>query len=495
MALSRPSATVLGVPRFPDRVVVGTFTLTYGRPRCSTLLGVEPRSVKAHSKGGVALLVSTASGTHGAEVVSEVLRRGSSIDDAGFAVLYRHYQPSLTKYAVRRGASDADGSADLAMFDGYKALANDTLRDRSEPAFRTYLYRAINGHIVNEHRHGGLSTVGLTDDIPLDGDHADEAVDRLWLESLIGNLTDAQRNTIRGRFLMDLDAIEVGRLLDKDPNAIHQLQHRALRRLRKLILTLALAVVAIVGIAAVLELVSPEIKVDTTPIDRPDTPTTTTTAPLEADRVTTPVPSAEAQSQDGSGPDALPEPAQSEDNPTAATTELSETTGQATTSTPPTPTPPSTDTTPSSTTVPTTTTTAAGGQTSRPPDGPILLNPPNLCVSEQLTATLWQHRLYTEIDDPQEAAVFAQPAAVRFVDNTDAVLQVVDTSGPMTTGLTPNTHGWLSPSDPAGTFADFDQAPQPTFWGVLTSADAATWASIQFRIDGSSTWIDILNCG
>ncbi len=445
-------------------------------------------------------MVGTASGINATQVVNDVLSRGSAIDDAGFAVLYRHYHRPLANYAARRGSVDADGTADLAMFDGYKAIITGRLRERSEPAFRAYLYQATDGHIANDYRRGRLSTVEINDDLPLEGDHAEDVVDRLWLQSLIDQLTDAQRETIRGRFLLDLDAGEVGQLLDKDPNAVHQLQHRALKRLRNLILALALAAAAIVGILAVRELVSNELSVDTAPIERPSTPTTTTTtSPVGDDRGPGPNP-AIGGDLDAVESESTPDPGESGAAPTTtasgplgnSNTEVDS--AATSTAAPPTAAPPTTSTAAPPTTPSSTTSTSA--PTSLPGNQPLLVEPPNLCDSEQLNPTLWQHRLRTSPPNQQSADGFVPPAAVRFVDARGTVLHLVDTSGPMATGLTPDTHGGLSPGDPNGSVADYRAAQQPVFWGVLTTTAAVDgWTSIQYRLQDTTAWFDILNCG
>ena len=41
-------------------------------------------------------------------------------------------------------------------------------------------------------------------------------------------------------------------------------------------------------------------------------------------------------------------------------------------------------------------------------------------------------------------------------------------------------------------YATYDEAPPPARWGVLvTSADIDGWATIDYRIDGSTDWWDV----
>ncbi len=184
----------------------------------------------------------------------------SSFDD-----LYRRHKPQLTSYAKKRGALDPEAMADLALLDGFRAM--ERTADQSDAGMRRYLFVAVKNHIKNEARKRVPTPVPIDDDVvgPWPGFEA-QLVDSLDLGELIEQLPPDQRNVVTHRFLHGLTAAETGRILGKDPNAVYQLQHRATRRLHRLILAGTLVLVVLVAIAVLTRQVSRQV-VDSTPAD------------------------------------------------------------------------------------------------------------------------------------------------------------------------------------------------------------------------------------
>ncbi len=416
---------------------------------------------------------------------SEILEQAEAIDDAQFEVIYRRYKDVLVRFAHR--ASDPEGVADLALLDGYRAM--NRFEGRNERAFVSYLKRAARGHMVDDfNRRHPIPTAAENETNACDA--YEPVLDRMWLEELLDQLSPDQQAVIESRFLHDLTGAETAARLDKDPNAIYQIQHRALLRLRKLLLMAALIVGSILSVFIIRQTLAASFDVDTTPADRPAT-LPVTAAPIEDDSAIEPDRDSAAidlgiPAEAETGLSLADEPPTEPDPPVVTATTTNTTSFQ------PSPTETTAPPTVSALTTVATTSTSSPA-TSALPDDPLIWLPPDLCESEQISDTLWQHRLRT-LTNAQEATIFEPPAAVRFVDGTGAVLYTVDTSGPMTTGLRPDTHGWLSPGDSNGTFSNFDDVPQPSYWGVLTTGEAAGWASIQFLMWNDSSWIDIL-CG
>ena len=52
-------------------------------------------------------------------------------------------------------------------------------------------------------------------------------------DALLVGLTELEQEILRLRYVDDLDFLEIGKRLDKEPNAIHQAHHRALTKLRR----------------------------------------------------------------------------------------------------------------------------------------------------------------------------------------------------------------------------------------------------------------------
>jgi RNA polymerase sigma factor (sigma-70 family) len=52
-------------------------------------------------------------------------------------------------------------------------------------------------------------------------------------DGLLDGLTELEQEVLRLRYVEDLDFQEIARRLGKEPNAVHQVHHRALTKLRK----------------------------------------------------------------------------------------------------------------------------------------------------------------------------------------------------------------------------------------------------------------------
>lgn len=213
----------------------------------------------------------TAALTHGkTDDLDHLFSDASTIRHGSFDGIYRHYKPALTQFAKKEGASDPEGVADLALFDGFKVAVR--MHTPKEASFRSYVYRAARSHIVAERRQ---STV------PIDRHEEPEEKaalepgdlnDKLWLDSLLAELTVDQRNVIRCRFLLDMSSAATAEMLDKTPNSVDQLQHRAVKRLRHLVFSGIILAIFAAGIWMLLTLSAGNGTVDKRPIDGPVRP-------------------------------------------------------------------------------------------------------------------------------------------------------------------------------------------------------------------------------
>lgn len=198
--------------------------------------------------------------------VSAVLADTSQLDDEVFDALYRYYKPSLVRFAARQRASDPEGVADSALFDAYRAF--ERLEHRTESAFRSYLYRAARSHAIGEHRRGLPIPAEFADDDLVEESLIDELVEADWLRSLVEELPPDQRAVIESNFFRDMTAVATARNLNKSPNAVYQLQHRALRRLRATILAGATVVALVLTLWALRQQDGTHGLVDQSPVDR-----------------------------------------------------------------------------------------------------------------------------------------------------------------------------------------------------------------------------------
>ncbi len=202
--------------------------------------------------------------------------RAASGDESAIVELYERFMPSLISFAQRRNAEDPEGSANLAFYDGVKALPN--LRARNTPVFRAYIYRAIRNRIAGQRRRRSLATVPLPStadsDVPNQPGTSPEdlVVSNARFDSMLSELTPAQREVIHHRFLSGHTVAETARMLDRSPASVRGLQERSLARLRALSV---LVVAVLVGLGMYL-------------LSQDDTPVVTDTPTSEPPPVSTP---------------------------------------------------------------------------------------------------------------------------------------------------------------------------------------------------------------
>lgn len=187
--------------------------------------------------GGTAVAATQAS----SDRIRAILARSDDLDDEHFATLHRHFVGQLVRYATARGARDPEAMANLALFEGFRALRRAPMTSAS--VFRAYVNRVVWSRTVDERRRLRIDVSPLDDAADLWPDPAYDLIDTLWLRSVIDELPVRQRAVLVGRYFDGKTAKELGRELDKEPNAIYQLQFRALRRLRRLLQQSAPAVV------------------------------------------------------------------------------------------------------------------------------------------------------------------------------------------------------------------------------------------------------------
>ena len=113
--------------------------------------------------------------------------------------------------------------------------------ERREVPFRAWLFRIVRNDAINRLRQRQRLTVEDPDDLAERGEGATpppgpEEIDWIGdarLLALVERLPLGQRQVIVLRYMMDFNTIEIAELLDRSPEAIRQLHHRAMRYLRQ----------------------------------------------------------------------------------------------------------------------------------------------------------------------------------------------------------------------------------------------------------------------
>ncbi len=181
--------------------------------------------------------------------VDVVLARAASGDDDAVAYLYRRYVPALVHYAQRRGATDAEGVADLAFLDTINALPS--MRSWTEPVFRAYSYQATRSRISGDYRRNTVDTVMLDDELDLaaPGSVEETVVAQRGFDDLLDGLSPGQRDVIVHRFLGGFSVAETAARLGRSPGAVKQLQFQGLTRLRASLLVAMVLLLIAGGVA------------------------------------------------------------------------------------------------------------------------------------------------------------------------------------------------------------------------------------------------------
>ena len=181
----------------------------------------------------------------------ELMLRTGSRDTTRFAdfdQLYQECRPELVRYAERRNARDAELLADLALLDVYRAL--DRLRSDHPRVVWAYLYRALDNHL---RREGAKPSPELRNDLEELGESysfEEDVIGHLSLDDMLAMLSPNQEMALRPKLEKNLSAEEIGVEIGKSAEAVRQLQHKAIRRLRQVLFVAAMVLVVL--LAAVL---------------------------------------------------------------------------------------------------------------------------------------------------------------------------------------------------------------------------------------------------
>ena len=213
--------------------------------------------------------------------IARILAAGRPVDERGAELIFRHYAPALGRYARRQGAVDPEGVAQVALLKGLAVVPE--LRRRDESAFRAYVFRTARHEVWASNRTWGPDCDDITSpvvDWQTSTAFEGTSVDRIDLLGAIEALSPAQRETIEDRFLLGLSARESGAKRGRSPNAVDQLQHRALKRLRRLLFVVTALVVVFAG-SWLWRQLGQQQRIDTAPIEQPDSSRSTRSTPVE----------------------------------------------------------------------------------------------------------------------------------------------------------------------------------------------------------------------
>jgi RNA polymerase sigma-70 factor (ECF subfamily) len=170
---------------------------------------------------------------------SSLLERAREFDKQALAEIYDTYAEAIYRYLYRY-LGDAGQAEDLTSDVFLKLL--DVLGTRRAPReqLQGWLYRVAHNLAMDFfRREAKRPTVPLneelvaTDELPIIT--VDKRMEQQRLRTAIGRLTSAQQQVILLRFGEGFKVAKVARLMGKSEGAVKVLQHRAIRRLQKVL--------------------------------------------------------------------------------------------------------------------------------------------------------------------------------------------------------------------------------------------------------------------
>ena len=154
-------------------------------------------------------------------------------DRDAFALLYISYFDRIYAYCYRRlGNPEEAADATSSIF----SRALESLQSCRDASFRSWLFSIAHNVLIDLRRahrfdHPLDDTFDLRDRGPTPEDEAITRETIRSVTSLLSQLPADQRQVLEFR-LVGLTSKEIGAILDKQPNAIDQIQFRAVSRLR-----------------------------------------------------------------------------------------------------------------------------------------------------------------------------------------------------------------------------------------------------------------------
>ena len=165
-----------------------------------------------------------------------LIRRAQALDPGALAEIYERYYDGIYRYLYTRighrpDAEDLTEQVFLKMVDAIPRFRPRGVR------FSAWLYRIAHNLLVDRYRRGGRDPVQLADHVRDAGRHADPQAayerveERERLLQAIRRLTPEQQQLVALRFIDNLEVAEVAEIMNRNPGAIHAMQHRALASL------------------------------------------------------------------------------------------------------------------------------------------------------------------------------------------------------------------------------------------------------------------------
>lgn len=167
----------------------------------------------------------------------DLLQSAHSFDPQVLAEIYDLYSPRLYRYAMRL-LGDACTAEDCVAETFSRFLAALQAHKGPRDYLQAYLFRTAH-NIVADHYRRQPPTEELSESLRLDENTEESASQHLrqsHMRAAMRELTEDQQQVIALKYVEGWDNDEIARALRKPLGAVKSLQHRALARLKQLLL-------------------------------------------------------------------------------------------------------------------------------------------------------------------------------------------------------------------------------------------------------------------
>jgi RNA polymerase sigma-70 factor, ECF subfamily len=173
----------------------------------------------------------------------DIIKRAIQGEALAFGLLYDHYQPQIYRFVYLKVShrEEAEDLTHQVFLNSWKRLSS--YRHQGFP-FSSWLYRIARNEIIDFYRtrksHVYIEEAVSTesDMEPIADSEIAELLDTAFeielVKKAISGLRPMEQDVVILRFIEDLSPREIAEAMDKAPEAIRLIQHRAIKNLRKI---------------------------------------------------------------------------------------------------------------------------------------------------------------------------------------------------------------------------------------------------------------------
>lgn len=173
----------------------------------------------------------------------KIIKNAIKGEAPAFGLLYDHYQPMIYRFICLK-VSHREEAEDLTHQVFLQTWRKISEYDFQGFPFSTWLYRIARNEVIDYYRtkktHLAIEDVIETDLPELGTDDAtiqllDQNLNMQAVRSAIEKLRPIEQDVIILRFVEDFSPSEVAIFIDKTPEAVRLIQHRAIKNLQRII--------------------------------------------------------------------------------------------------------------------------------------------------------------------------------------------------------------------------------------------------------------------